>query len=56
VVYNKAMGRSLAIVALGIVVGLLIIWLVMSQIPPPRAQPELNGIRRPGVPAQQPSR
>jgi hypothetical protein len=50
------MGRSLGIIAVGILFGLAIIWLVMSQMPTPRQQPVMDGIRRPGVATQPPSR
>jgi hypothetical protein len=46
------MRRTLTIVAIGILLGLGIVWMVMSQTPPPQEQPVMDGIRRPGLPAR----
>jgi hypothetical protein len=46
------MRRALAIVAIGILLGLGIIWLVMSQTLPPQERPVMDGIRRPNLPAR----
>ncbi len=46
------MRRALAVVAIGILLGLGIIWLVMSQTPPPQERPVMDGIRRPNLPAR----
>lgn len=51
-VYNDVMRRALAIVAIGILLGLGIIWLVMSQTPPQQERPVMDGIRRPNLPAR----
>ena len=44
------MRRVLVVVAVGILLGLGIVWLVLSQAPPPQDQPFMNGIRRPNLP------
>lgn len=46
------MRRTLTIVAIGILLGLGIVWMVMSQTPPQQERPVIDGIRRPGVPAR----
>jgi hypothetical protein len=47
--YNGGMGRAVGIIAVGIIIGLLIVWLVISQAPPSDPDPDLTGIQRPQV-------
>jgi hypothetical protein len=40
------MGRTVGTILGGIILGLLIVWLVMSQVSPSAPQPDIIGIRR----------
>jgi hypothetical protein len=46
------MGRALLTIGIGILLGTLIAWMVLSSGPPPSPQQEVIGIRRPVVPGQ----
>lgn len=48
------MVRALLVVALGVLLGGLIIWAVLSQVPSEPEQSPIDGIRRPQI--QQPAR
>ena len=47
------MRRVLVVTVIGVLLGLGVVWMVMSQMPPPREEsPMMNGIRRPNLPRQ----
>jgi hypothetical protein len=46
------MRRALGIIAVGVLVGLAIVWLVMSQSPSPSQRPAADRLRPPAVPAR----
>jgi len=46
------MRRAILVIAIGVLLGLAIVWAFISQSPPQRDIPAEAGIRRPNLPAR----